>query len=476
MMGNSLAPVGRKPGLEALASWTDRIAAGEVPPQAPPRPQGQERNVVLTLWEVSVPNAMVHDVVSTDRRNPTANANGPVYGLQEKSGDWMVVLDPVKNADYRVFIPPHAKDLPYAWPQLAPNPSLYWHNEPIFQGVVFPHNPMLDRKGRVWITAIGGCRMYDPKTEKMTHIAGCPGGHHLMIDDNDVIWFDAYSDGVGYFDIKKWDQTGDDKAAGGVIPAVLDTNGNGVLDLPPVEANKPMDPTKDWVVGGSAYDVVANPVDGSVWLSWVGIPGKITRMDPKTKLTEVYEPPYQNPDRPRDEAYLPHGIDVDRATGVIWTGLNSGHYGSFDRRKCKGPLNGPKATGQHCPEGWTLYQAPGPNFKNVESSGTADSYYLNWVDWHNTSGLGTNIPFLNGTGSDALYALVNGKWVTMRVPYPLGFFSRGVDGRIDDPNGGWKGRGLWSVYAEDTTWHQEGGKSQRPKVVKFQMRPDPLAK
>ena len=33
--------------------------------------------------------------------------------------------------------------------------------------------------------------------------------------------------------------------------------------------------------------------------------------------------------------------------------------GSFDRRKCKGPLNGLEGTGGHCPEGWTLYQYRG---------------------------------------------------------------------------------------------------------------------
>jgi hypothetical protein len=472
MMNNSLQPMGRKRALEALASWTDRIAAGEVP-QAPPRPQGQERNIVLTLWEVAEGNSMVHDVVSTDRRNPTVNANGPVYGVQEKSGDWMNVLDPIRHTDHRVFVEPHGKDLPYAWSVFAPNPSPYWHNEPIFKGVVFPHNPMIDGKGRVWITARGGCRVYDPKTEKMTHLAGCPGGHHLMLADDEKMWFDG--GGVGYFDIAKWDQTGDDKASGGVIPLVLDINGNGVPDMPPVPADKPMDPTKDWAVGGGAYHVSPNPVDGSVWLSSIGIPGHITRTDPKTRLTEVYEPPYLNPARPDDEAHVPHGIDVDRATGVIWTGLNSGHFAAFDRRKCKAPLNGPKATGQHCPEGWTLHKTPGPNFKTVEGQGTSDSYYMNWVDWHNVSGLGTNIPILNGSGSDALHALVDGKWVTMRVPYPLSFMSRGVDGRIDDPKGGWKGRGLWSVYAQDTTWHQEGGKTQRPKVVKFQLRPNPLA-
>src|SRR5438445_4751817 len=68
------------------------------------------------------------------------------------------------------------------------------------------------------------------------------------------------------------------------------------------------------------------------------------------------------------------------------------------------------------------------------------------------------------------------KTLTLRVPYPLGFFSRHASGRIDDPNAGWKGRGFWSSYSMYTPWHQEGGKGARPKIVKFQVRPDPLAK
>ena len=125
---------------------------------------------------------------------------------------------------------------------------------------------------------------------------------------------------------------------------------------------------------------------------------------------------------------------------------------------------------------WTLHLAPGPNFKTVEWSGSADSYYLNWVDWHNTGGFGDNVPMLVGSGSDSLMALVNGKWVVMRVPYPMGFHPRGMDGRIDDPKAGWKGRGLWTTHSEQPTWHQEGGKSERPKAIHFQLRPNPLAK
>ena len=83
-----------------------------------------------------------------------------------------------------------------------------------------------------------------------------------------------------------------------------------------------------------------------------------------------------------------------------------------------------------------------------------------------------------GTNADALYALLpqSGEWITLRVPYPLGFYARLRDGRIDDPNGGWKGHGLWSSYADLANWHIEGGKGTRSKLVKFQLRPDPLAK
>jgi len=149
---------------------------------------------------------------------------------------------------------------------------------------------------------------------------------------------------------------------------------------------------------------------------------------------------------------------------------------SFDRRKCK-VLNGPKATGQQCPEGWTLYPAPGPQMKGTTLSGSADFSYYNWVDQFDTLGLGPNTPILNGSGSDSLLALnpTTGKFVVLRVPYPLGFYSRGLDGRIDNPSGGWKGRGVWADFGSNLVWHFEGGKQARSALVKFQMRPDPLA-
>jgi hypothetical protein len=68
------------------------------------------------------------------------------------------------------------------------------------------------------------------------------------------------------------------------------------------------------------------------------------------------------------------------------------------------------------------------------------------------------------------------KFISLRVPYPLSFFTRSGTGRIDNPNTGWKGKGFWASYATYASWHIEGGKGSLPKAVKFQMRPSPLAK
>ena len=187
---------------------------------------------------------------------------------------------------------------------------------------------------------------------------------------------------------------------------------------------------------------------------------------PATALTEVY-----NGAAP---GFGARGADID-GNGVVWVSLASGHLGEFDRRKCKGPLNGPKATGQHCPEGWTLYPMPGPNFDGIGDNSAESSYY-SWVDQHDTFGLGRNVPMSTGNLNDGLIAYANGRMVTLRVPYPIGFYAKGLDGRIDDPNAGWKGRGLWSANGDRTPWLIEGGKGTRPLAAHFQMRPNPLAK
>ncbi len=160
----------------------------------------------------------------------------------------------------------------------------------------------------------------------------------------------------------------------------------------------------------------------------------------------------------------------------MWSGSQSGHIVSFDMRKCQGPLNGPEATGRHCPEGWSFYEMPGPHYKNIQDqSGSADGSYYAWVDQFNTFGLGENVPIIIGNASDSLVALVNEEIVVLRVPYPLGFYAKGLDGRIDDPEAGWKGRSLWTTSGDRVPMHAETGHGTRPMVYNFRLRPDPLA-
>src|SRR5262249_24548999 len=200
--------------------------------------------------------------------------------------------------------------------------------------------------------------------------------------------------------------------------------------------------------------------DGVLWGEVRGIPGGVVRFalgsnPPETALTEYYEVPWNNP-KAKTQGFAPRGMDVD-SNDVVWSVLSSGHLASFDRRKCK-VLNGPTATGQHCPEGWTLYALPGPNYKNAVDSGSADSAYYNFVDRFDMLGVGKNVALATGNESEALLALVDGKFLTFRVPYPMGFYAKGLDGRIDDAKGGWKGKAIWTTYATRAPFHSEGGK------------------
>ncbi len=257
---------------------------------------------------------------------------------------------------------------------------------------------------------------------------------------------------------------------------VLDTNGNGKRDAY-VEPDQPVDPTKDKRVNAPFYGVAPSPVDGSIWGSVLGMPGMLVRLvlgsnPPNTALSEVYEVPFKNP----------------KAHGA---GLRAARHGRGQQRRrldgaverasrqlrspqVQGTAERPEATGQHCPEGWALYPLPGPNYKGAVDSASADTAYYNFVDRFDMLGIGKDIPLATGNGSEALLALVDGKFLTFRVPYPMGFYAKGIDGRIDDPKGGWKGKGIWTTYATRAPFHAEGGKGTTSKLVKFQVRNSPL--
>src|SRR3954468_370369 len=274
---------------------------------------------------------------------------------------------------------------------------------------------MFDERGRVWFTSRvrppenpAFCRqgsahpsaqffpldrsnrhlsMYDPRSGQFTLISTCFPTHHLVFasDAHNTHWTSAGGPGsgvVGWLNRRTLEETGDEAKAQGWTALVLDTNGNGRRDEY-VEPDQPLDPAKDKRIAQVFYAVMPSPADGSIWGTLRASPGSIVRLapgsnPPETALSEIYNVPMPG--------FGPRGGDID-SQGVVWVSLASGHVGSFDRRKCKGPLNGPKATGDHCPEGWAFYKYPGPGFEGIGENSAESSYY-SWVDQHDTLGLG----------------------------------------------------------------------------------------
>jgi hypothetical protein len=490
-----------------FGEWTDRIAKGELPATKPERPQEAERNIVVTTWDWLNHKHYLHDLISSDRRNPTVNAYGPLFGSTEYSTDLIPILDPKTHTAATFTSPVRDADTPEA---LGPGhaasaeplaPSAYWGEEKIWTSRANNHNGMFDHKGRVWFAAtVRGpsnpafCRkgsdhpsaklfplertnrqlaVLDPKTMAYSFVDTCFQTHHLQFgyDANHTLWTSGGGPVVGWLDLKHFEDTGDAAASQGWTALVLDTNGNGRRD-DYVEPSQTIDPAKDKRIIAGFYAVMPSPVDRSVWGSYRAFPGAVVRLDPgedppRTALAELYNVPLPG--------FGVRGADID-SQGVVWVSLASGHLGRFDRRLCRGPLNGPTVTGDHCPEGWSFHRYPGPAFADVPEGGSAESSYYTWVDQHDTLGLGRDVPVSTGNLNDGLIAFKDGRMVMLRVPYPLGFYAKGLDGRIDDPGAGWKGRGLWTTNGDRTPWLMEGGKGRKPMVVHFQIRPDPLAK
>ena len=506
-MSNSMTRYGRQRGLAMFADWSDRIGKGEVP-EAPPRPTGVERNIVVSIYDIGN-GRFLHDSSTTDKRNPTVNGGGPVYAVQQLSG-MVVALDPKTGKQTETKLMSSKGE----WATGAND-----------------HTSTMDEKGRYWMAVMGpdgqnpdfctdGTKsayaklfpreskygrvvgLFNPKSGKNEMIPVCFGSHHLNFNNSDRLYFSGDSEVVGWVDTKKWDETHDAAKAVGWCPLVLDTNGDGKMTTDKAQWNedlnpnafsgegalegvagakssgaKGFDPKKDTRIAGFNYANGVSPKDQSYWVAKFTptVPSGIIRFEPGTSppetcKTEYYEAPKVNG---KYLAFNARGVDVD-ADGVAWVAFGTGALGKFDRSKCK-VLNGPTATGQQCPEGWEIIDTPSPKMKGTNIG--SDWFYQTFVDHHNVFGLGAETPILSGSESDELLAYLpkEKKFVHLRVPYPLGFYPRGLDARIDDEKAGWKGRGLWSTNNVLPIWHQESGEGSSETLVHFQLRPDTLA-
>jgi hypothetical protein len=511
-MQNNMAHFGRDRALKMYATWTDAIAAGQTPKVTPPRPAGVERNLVLTIMDWGG-GRFVHDQISSDHRDPTVNAGGPVYGMGMLHSQ-LEILDPKTLKTSTIPIPGLEGQA---------------HDD-----TVRIHADEMDGKGRVWMPTVSTAStepaycsdgsmpsskyfpladhkkaaqlvLFDPKTQKVENIPLCSGGNHsnFTFDKDSTLWLSGDTSVISWFNTRIWDETHDPQKASGWCPMVLDTSGDGKIDPDRTKWAQPGDALKNVAGEEGAGPMAAEKAkeaeakanagkdtrisrylygmavakDGSVWeAAYVPyVPSGIVHLipgknPPETCKTEYYEPPLKDG---KYSAVGIRGVGIDSA-GVAWAAFSSGQVGAFDRRKCK-VVNGPTATGQQCPEGWTFYDLPSPKVGNTFA--TSDFVYSEWDDMHDVVGLGKETHFFPATNSDSIVALPEGqsKFVTLRVPYPMGFYTRGLDFRIDDAKDGWKGKAMHATYSSGVQWHQEGGEGEYSKEVAFQLRPNPLA-
>ncbi|HEX4508311.1 MAG TPA: carboxypeptidase-like regulatory domain-containing protein, partial [Alphaproteobacteria bacterium] len=477
-MQNNMAHFGKERGLKMYAEWTDKIAAGALPP-VPPRPEGVERNVVLTIQDWGQ-GRFIHDQASSYRWDPKVNAGGPIYGMGTLHGT-LEILDPKTHEATKVDIPGmdgaahnadagvHADEIDYKGRVWMPSiyrdgPAPAWCSDgSVPSSKLFPLTK--DMNGGMYSKA-SALPVYDPATKKVTVIPMCTGGNHsgFTDDSNHILYMSGDTQAVSWINLKVWDETHDPAKATGWCPMVMDTNGDGKITQDKTQWNKPtftlagdigetgggnaleasakagssgpkIDGTKDTVLSTYLYGA-STAKDGSVWLAGYVpyVPSGIVHMipgknPPETCKTEFYQPPKVDG---KYKAFGIRGVGVEENPNVAWAAFSSGQIGRFDRSKCK-VTNGPTATGQQCPEGWTFWDLPSPKLDHTEA--TSDFVYSEWADFSNVMGLGKNTHFFPAINSDSVLMMKDTdrtKLYTFRVPYPMGFYTRGMDFRIND--------------------------------------------
>jgi hypothetical protein len=495
-------------GRKAFADWSDSIAKGALPRSAPPRPSGIERNIVISEWDWGEPKWGRMDMEASNPDDPHVNANGPVYGVSEMT-DGLVMVDLEKDAMEHIHVPSPAP--PNDNPFNANRTADPWFGPNVWVRSADPRSTLVLPDGRVLVTdrirkdptkqpdfcgkdssnpfgqyfplkqSYKQVAIYKPDTKTWEFIDTCFGADHNVIDKNNFIYF-GQTDAIGWIDLNTWDRTHDAEKSQGWCPAVIDTNGTGKIEQGWTEPNEPVIAGRDHRIHFGAYGIAYNPKEDSVWAAGIGRGDRtllrLVKGDhpPMTCRAEVYTPP--------DDGVFGSGGVAATSDGLVWQNWRvSGHFSSFDRSKCNGDSVDP--TGHSCPQGWSIYNNPAePRY--ADSPYKADESYLTEVDFHNTLGLG-EAPLYEQTNTDSIemFQPSTKKFVTLRVPYPMGFYERSANGRIDDPSAGWKGEGLWTTYASYAGWHIEGpgfprdnapgGVGVLSKAVKFQIRPDPLA-
>ena len=197
----------------------------------------------------------------------------------------------------------------------------------------------------------------------------------------------------------------------------------------PAGAAAPFDAKLDTQVTYSLYAVIPSPVDDTVWGVGEQYPGFLVRLHrgnnpPQPARAQIFKVP--------EPGFDPRGVDIDR-DGVVWTALAAtSHLASFDVRKCK-DLNGPRSsTAASATKAGRSIRRPVRSSRAPTSRPTS-TITTGWTSSTSpASGRILRSPPVRTRIRCSCSNPQTGSGRTLRVPYPLGFYSRGMDGRIDD--------------------------------------------
>ena len=381
--------------LRDLGDWTDRIAKGELPHAKPPRPQGVERNIVVTLRDWMNEKQYLHDLIASDRRYPTVNAYGPLYGSPEYSSDMLPILDPVKNTATTFAAPVRDPEMPLS---LGPGhaagldpllPSAYWGEERIWDTRVNNHNSMFDETGALWLAA------RDPRRRQ-------PGVLQAGLGPSvgQGVSAGAHRTASSRCSIRRRRSTRSSTPASARIicsSATTPTTRCGPAAAGRWSAGstrrcstRPATPRsrragrrcarhqrqrqarrvrrartsrsirrKDKRINAGFYAVMPSPVDGSIWGSLRGVPGAVVRIvpgsnPPETALAEVYNVPLPG--------FGVRGADIDKqGRGVGVAGERP--HGQLRSAQVQGPAERPEGDRRPLPGRLGVPPVSGPGLQ-----------------------------------------------------------------------------------------------------------------
>ena len=374
---NMVSNIGRldtQRALKLFADWTDRIAAGELPAEQPSRPQGVERNVVVTHVGLGRRQDLSARRDRHRQARPDRQRQWPDLRRDRRRARRTCRCSTRSRTRRRRSTSRCATRTRRVSDRHAGCRARRRTGATSGSGTARPActtrcstrrgasgSPRASAAETIRLSA-GRARtirrpscsrsrratrqlaMYDPKTQKVH------ADRHLLHDASPAIRVRCQQHAVDQRRRRRrtrWSAGSTRRSfwrpatppqSQGWTALVLDTNGNGKRD-DYVEPNQPVDPGEGQAHRRRPLRHLGHPTDGTIWGTLVRLSRRVVHLipganPPATALAEYYEVPSTS--RRRRCTAIRRAAWISTRKGVVWMPLASGHLASFDRRKCEG--------------------------------------------------------------------------------------------------------------------------------------------